>query len=122
MRRLVDGRLSEKQWQKQVEDALDAFGWWHNHNPPNVVVCPHGVRIYRGIKRGVPDIWAIKPPYMLWIELKTERGQLDADQRLVMGLIRACGLRALHARPRDRAWLLELIAHPENSDGLADEL
>lgn len=113
-RRLMDGQLKEAPWQKQVEEALTLHGWWWNHNPPNVVVCSRcRTRIYRGIKKGVPDIWAIRPPYMLWLELKTERGQLRPEQQQLMTMIRACGLIALYARPRDRDRVLDLIAHPE---------
>ena len=111
-RKLVDGKLSEEQWQRQVEGALDAFGWWYFHIPPTVLVCPHGTRIYRGIRKGIPDICAIRPPYMIWLELKTERGHVSAEQKRVMDMLRACGLIALHARPRDREQVLQLITHP----------
>lgn len=113
-RKLIDGQLSEKQWQKQVEEALTVYGWWWMHIPPNVVVCPRcTTKIYRGIAKGFPDILAIKPPYILWIELKRERGQLDSDQRRVLAMLEACDQIVRHARPRDREALLNLIAHPE---------
>lgn len=113
-RRLVDGQLSEKQWQKQVEEALDVYGWWWFHVPSNVLVCMRcHAKNYRGIKRGFPDILAIKPPHILWIELKRERGWLDPDQKRVHEMLRACGQTVLHVRPRDREQLLELIAHPD---------
>jgi hypothetical protein len=113
-RRLMDRSLTEAQWQKQVEKALDTFGWWWMHVPSNVVLCPTCKRrIYRGIRKGVPDIWAIRPPYMLYLELKTERGWLDPEQQRVQDLLRACGQVALCVRPRDRATLLDLLAHPE---------
>ena len=70
-RRLVDGALTEAQWQKQVEGWLDLYGYWWMHIPSNVVVCVRcGHKNYRGIKKGFPDILAIKPPVMLWLELK----------------------------------------------------
>ena len=113
-RRLVDGKLSEKKWQLQVERALDAYGWWWNHNPPNVIVCSRcRHRNYRGIEKGVPDIWAIKVPYVIYLELKTERGAIKPEQKQVLAMLRACGLTAFHARPRDRERVLELIEHPE---------
>jgi hypothetical protein len=115
-RRLMDGRLSETRWQKQVERALDAFGWWWMHVPPNVIVCEFtGRRHYRGIRKGVPDIWAIRPPYMLWLELKTETGARRPEQDQVMDKIRACDLLAIAARPRDREQVLALLSHPESS-------
>src|SRR5262249_43748205 len=49
-RRLVDGQLSEKEWQKQLEEALDLYGWWWMHIPANVIVCRFCHRKnYRGI-------------------------------------------------------------------------
>jgi hypothetical protein len=117
-RRLIDGDLKERDWQKQVEEMLRWYGWWFMHVPPNVVVCPHcRTRIYRGIKRGFPDILAIKPPHILWIELKTERGWLDPDQQRVHEMLRACGQTVRRARPRDREALLNLIALPEAHGG-----
>ena len=75
-RKLIDGNLNETTWQKQVEEALTVCGWWWMHVPANVVVCPccH-TKIYRGIRKGFPDLFAIKPPHMFWLELKTERGR-----------------------------------------------
>jgi len=114
LRRFMDRGLKEASWQKEIEAALDFFGWWWSHNPPNVVVCPKcRWKIFRGIRKGIPDIWAIRPPFMLWIECKAETGQLDPQQRVVGDMIRACGLQWIHARPRDREHILNLIAHPE---------
>jgi len=118
-RRLIDGTLTEKQWQQQVERALDLHGWWWMHVPANVIICQRcGQRNYRGIKRGFPDLLAVKPPHIRWIELKRERGRLDPDQIRVHAMLRACGQVVLHARPRDREQLFRAIAHPEEeSDG-----
>ena len=78
-------------------------GWWWMHVPPNVVVCPRcHTKVYRGIRKGFPDLFAIKPPHKLWLELKTERGQLEPEQREVLDMLAACGETVLFARPRDR--------------------
>jgi hypothetical protein len=110
-RKFMDRRLKEKPWQKQVEEALTVCGWWWMHVPPNVIVCPgcHR-RIYRGIRKGFPDILAIKPPDILWIELKTETGQVEPEQTSVGEMLRACGQTWVVARPRDRETLLARIA------------
>jgi hypothetical protein len=111
----MDRSLTERQWQKQVEDYLKLFGWWFMHVPANVVVCDRcGHRNYRGIARGFPDLLAIKPPFVRWIELKRERGWIDPDQRSLHALLRACGQVVLVARPRDREYLVNQIAHPED--------
>lgn len=112
--KLMDRSLKEKPWQQQVEGWLDLYGYWWMHIPSNVIVCPRCKwKIFRGIQKGFPDILAIKPPYILWIELKTEQGQLKPEQKQVGTMLEACGQRWIHARPRDRESLLNLIAHPE---------
>ena len=114
VKRLVDRTLTEKQWQKQVENALTRFGWWWMHIPANVIICERcGHRNYRGIKRGFPDLFTIKPPFIRWIELKTEVGRLDSDQKRIHEMLRACGQVVLNARPRDREQLFRAIANPE---------
>lgn len=116
IRRLTDGKLKEREWQQQVEEALTRHGWWFIHIPANVVICPSCHRkIYRGIAKGFPDILAIKPPRLLWLELKRERGQLEPEQKRVGAMLQACGQTWLHARPRDREELLHLIAGTERS-------
>ena len=117
LRRFMDGQLKEREWQKQVEEALDTFGWEHWHVPPNVVVCPSCHRkIYRGIKKGFPDLFCLKEPYPpVWIELKRERGQLEAEQKQMHRTLRACGQIVIHARPRDREQLFDVLAHPEKA-------
>jgi VRR-NUC domain-containing protein len=113
-RRLADGVLSEAEWQKQIEDALDLFGWWYMHIPSNVIVCFFcHKKNFRGIAKGFPDLLAIRPPHILWLECKTELGQLKPEQRRVGAMLEACGQKWVHARPRDRERVLELIAHPE---------
>src|SRR5262252_1156779 len=103
LRKVMDRALTERQWQKQVEDALKLFGWWFMHVPANVVVCERcGHRNYRGIARGFPDLLAIKPPHIRWLELKRERGWVDPDQKSLHALLRACGQTVLVAKPRDR--------------------
>ena len=113
-RRLTDGALTEAEWQKEIERALTFFRWWWIHIPSNVTVCPRcGNKIYRGIAKGFPDILAIKPPDMLWIEAKKEGGQLDPEQTRVGKMLQACGQTWIRVRPRDREQLLNLIAHPQ---------
>jgi len=115
MRRLIDGQLTEKQWQKMVEGQLDFFDWLWFHVPPNVIICPNcHWKIFRGIRKGFPDIVAFKNGFKpLWIELKEERGRLRPEQTAMGELLLACGQRWIWARPRDRERVLSLIANPE---------
>ncbi len=113
-RRLIDGQLKEKTWQKDVEEMLDLHRYWWVHIPSNVVVCERcHHKNYRGIQKGFPDLLAVKPPYILWIELKRERGAVEPEQRDVGAMLLECGQIWIVARPRDRETLLDHIAHPE---------
>jgi hypothetical protein len=115
VRRLVNATIKEAPWQKTVEQALTKHGWWWFHVPPNVVICNVcGNRIYRRIRKGIPDLIAVRPPYVAWLELKTERGTLKAEQKEILGLLERCpGQIVLRARPRDRERVIELITQPE---------
>lgn len=115
-RRLIDAQLGERQWQQQVERALRRLGWWFYHPPVNVIVCSRcGHRNYRGVEKGLPDLIAMRKPYKLWLELKTEVGQLKPEQRQVLELVRECpqDLVLREMRPRHREQLFDLLAHPE---------
>ena len=63
--------LSEKQWQAMVTKALTATGWlwYHTHDS-------------RKSQKGFPDIVAVRPPHVLYIECKAETGVLTPDQRV----------------------------------------
>lgn len=111
LRRLLDRGLKEQPWQKHVETELAFFGWWYMVVPPNVVVCPRcHWKIFRGVAKGWPDIVAIRPPDILWLELKTERGQLRPEQTAVGQMLLACGQTWRRVRPRDHDELRALIA------------
>lgn len=82
-RKLMDARLKEARWQKEVERALAGLGWSKPfHAPSNVVVCTRcGHKNYRAVMKGWPDLITMKPPHLLAIELKTEVGRLTPEQR-----------------------------------------
>lgn len=114
-RKLIDRDLSEAKYQKQVEEAMRALGWWFNHNPSNVIVCQYCHRKnYRGIAKGIPDLWAIREPTMLFLELKDERNTLEPEQRTLLDRIKQCTrIISTWARPRDRERVMEILEHPE---------
>jgi VRR-NUC domain len=116
-RKLIDGQLTERAYQRQVEEALGVYRWDPvYHIPPNVIVCRAcGAKNYRGIERGFPDIFALREPYQLWLELKGERGRLEPEQRRTTDLLQVCNQPIVlpGIRPRDRERLFDVIAHPE---------
>ena len=63
--------MTEKQLQTAVEKLSDMTGWLYYHT-------------YRSTRSvaGFPDLVLIRPPRLLFIELKSEKGYLTAAQKL----------------------------------------
>jgi hypothetical protein len=82
--------LSEKDWQRLVVDAAKAFGWWHYH--------PHDSRHSQA---GWPDLVLMRPPEVMFVELKRQDGKVTALQGAVLADLEACGLECHVWRPSD---------------------
>jgi hypothetical protein len=81
--------LSEKEWTTQVGTVLTELHWLFRYHP----VISHWSR------KGWPDWTYIRPPRMLFVELKTDRHQITADQARVITLLRACDQEVYIWRP-----------------------
>jgi hypothetical protein len=100
--------VRERDWQATLVAALEAFGYVVEHTYP--LRTQHGWRTGSTLK-GKPDLIALRPPRLLAIEVKTDVGRLDPEQRAVLSLyalVPSC--RAWVLRPRDDwdtivAWL-----------------
>ena len=84
--------LSEKAWQAQVIDLATLYRWHHFH-----------VFDSRRSAAGWPDLTLVRPPELLFAELKTDRGRLTRDQRLWIEWLLSCGQEVHVWRPRDFA-------------------
>ena len=84
--------LSERDFQKQVTDLLEANGWLWTHTPDSRRNLGH---------RGFPDIVAVKPPYTLFIEIKTDKGRLSPFQKRWIDALNAADGAAAVIRPKD---------------------
>lgn len=83
--------MREKDWQQTILDAARYLGWTVIHHYDSRRSTP-----------GFPDIIAIKPPRMLAIECKTERGKVTpAQQQWLDVLAGVPGVTAMVARPSD---------------------
>ncbi len=87
----VSGLVTEASWQAQVIEAADLFGWFVYHNPDS-----------RRSAAGFPDLVLIRPPRVLFLELKRQTGRLSPIQREVIDQLDACpGVEVHVARPSD---------------------
>lgn len=83
-------KLNEKQFQAQVVEAARLYGWWVYHTYDA-----------RKSEPGFPDLVLIRPPELLFWELKTDSGKLTTAQTAVLQKLIACGERAEVMRPSD---------------------
>lgn len=75
--------ITEKQFAEQIEDLLMIFGWRFYH----VVEQSHYAR---RTSKGFPDYVAVRPPKLLFIELKSDVGVLTPEQSEWQALLGLC--------------------------------
>lgn len=80
--------LSEKDFQQQVIDYAGLFGWhvYHTHDS-------------RHSAAGFPDLIMVRPPQLLAVELKREKGRLTAAQEGWLQALEMCGVEVYVWRP-----------------------
>ncbi len=72
--------VTEKQLREQVRDLCKVFGWkfyftWTSIHSP----------------RGMPDLILVKPPRVIFAELKTEKGEVSTYQQDWIDVLKECG-------------------------------
>jgi hypothetical protein len=83
--------LTEKQFQRQVADLAHLLRWQTYH--PYLSI--HS-------ERGWPDLTLIRPPRLLFAELKTAKGKTTVHQDKWLGLLGECpGVEVYLWRPAD---------------------
>ena len=96
----LSGVVTEAQWQQTVVEAAELFGWWvfHDHDS-------------RRNQAGFPDLVLIRPPRLLFVELKRETGRISTAQAEVLGMLAECpGVEERVARPSDWSSLVEWLS------------
>jgi hypothetical protein len=81
---------TEKAWMEQVIELATLFRWQHFH-----------VYDSRRSDPGWPDLTLVRPPDLLYAELKTDKGRLSTAQSVWIDLLRNCGQEVHVWRPRD---------------------
>lgn len=93
--------VDEEGWQAQVIQQAEWMGWWVHHHYDSRRSTP-----------GWPDLVLLRPPQILFVELKTESGRLTRAQWEVIDMLRACGLAAQVWRPSDWPEVERTLARP----------
>jgi hypothetical protein len=88
--------VTEREFQRQVLDLAGIFGWTTYHP-----------MLSKWSERGWPDLALVRPPRLVFAELKRENGKTTEHQDRWLGLLRAVpGIEVHLWRPSD----LEAIA------------
>lgn len=71
--------ITEKQFEAQVKDLAKVFGWKYYHT-------------WRSIHSpaGFPDCVMVRPPRLIFAELKSEKGKLSPEQQEWLDILREC--------------------------------
>ena len=84
-------RIAEKDFQRQVLELARIYGW-HAYHPA----------LSKWSERGWPDLAMVRPPRLVFAELKSETGKVTEHQERWLALLGACpGVEVFLWRPSD---------------------
>ncbi len=90
-RALLDLQISERDFQQQVVDLARLHGWmvYHTHNS-------------RRSEKGFPDLTLVRRDRLMFVELKTETGEVTPEQHAWLDALEWTGRVDVRVwRPRD---------------------
>ena len=90
-------KLTERQLQTAVMDAMRHFGWSYTHFRPGMT--KHGWKTPLEGDAGWPDIYAVRVERAVAIELKSDIGQLTLNQAQWLARLRRAGTETYLWRP-----------------------
>jgi hypothetical protein len=99
-RRTLDAFVPEREFQASVVDLALLRGWkaWHDHDSRRNVA-------------GLPDLLLVRPPRVLFAEIKAARGRLSPSQRTWLDALGRCPGVEVHVwRPGDWSEIEEALA------------
>ena len=91
--------ITEKQFEAQVKHLAKLFGWLYYHT-------------WRSFHSpaGFPDCVMVRPPRVIFAELKTEKGQVSPHQQEWLDLLGQCpGVEVYLWRPSDFKEIVECL-------------
>ena len=93
-------QLTEKEWQSQVQEVCGLHGWlmYHTYNSRRSVA-------------GFPDLVLVRPPRVIFAELKVKKGKLSNPQKFWQKeLIECPGIEYYVWRPSDLDSIEEVLS------------
>lgn len=90
-RKVLDAVVPEKEFQRQVVDLAELRRWlvWHDNDS-------------RRNAAGLPDLLLLRPPRLVFVELKAARGRISPQQKSWLESLGQCpGIETFVWRPED---------------------
>jgi hypothetical protein len=99
-------RLSEKQWQGFVVDYARVMGWKAYHHSDSRKAVKRGgelIMVGDADAKGLLDWMMVRPPRVLFVELKREDGKMTPEQTECFAKLSRCpGVEVYLWKPSDR--------------------
>lgn len=112
--------MSEAEWQKKVLELARWYQWKLTYHPPDNR--PGRSGHIQNVNPGFPDLILVKPPRMLAIELKSEKGIASPAQiQWLLGL-EAAGVEVEVWRPSMESHVVDVLAGRAECPGLSARL
>jgi hypothetical protein len=108
--------LTEAQWQRQVTDLAELYGWVWAHFRPARTAHGWATPVAGPMGAGFPDLVLVRER-VVFVELKSDRGRLSDDQDRVLAWLEACGAEWHVWRPTDfeeARVVLQRLFHPHD--------
>lgn len=101
--------MREADLQRSVVELARIFGWETMHVRPTLGGRRHGWTTSTTLK-GWPDLTLIRPPRLIFAELKSATGRLTPEQQSVMDLLSRCvGVETYVWRPGDLDGIAQIL-------------
>ncbi len=100
--------MTEAVLQTRVIDLARTFGWLVNHARPARKLDGSWSTPIQGDK-GFPDLVLVRPPFTMFVELKSEKGKLTPEQTVWLEALEKCGHDARVWRPSDMREIEETL-------------
>ncbi len=96
----VSGLVSEKEYMATIQQAAELYGWAQYHTYDS-----------RRSIAGFPDLVLVKPPKVLFLEVKRENGRLSVAQADWLAALWGCDeVEAAVVRPSDWQQVVEWLS------------
>jgi hypothetical protein len=104
----IGSLISERDWQRQVTDAAELFGWQWAHFRPARTERGWRTPVSGPMGAGFPDLVLVRGERLVFAELKSQDGRLRPEQRDVIESLRSAA--ECHVwRPSDLPHVLEIL-------------